>query len=147
MDRIRQRIRNWLDENATDYGTDLYEYTETTRYGNTVAHVHLNSMNVCTYYTDHGIFGEEIHFPKINDVGNLRSIYSERMSEDAGLLIDGYDITYTEYYSSGVPAVNVGGYKWDSTAGHVTMYDEQHRITDEYDIPDTKAYLEAHRLH
>lgn len=146
MDRIRQRTQDWLNEHGTDYSTDLYEYTETTPYGNTVTHVILNTINVCTYYTGDGVFGEEIHFPKVSDIGALRSLYYERTSEDADLLIDGYDLQYREYYYSGVPYTYVVGYKWKSTEGHVILYDERYNVTEEFDVPDCKAYLDEHRL-
>lgn len=135
-----------LDENGTNYSTDLYEYTETTPYGNTVTHIILNTINVCTYYTDHGIFGEEIHFPKVSDIGNLRSLYYERTSEDADFFTDDYDLEYKEYYPSGVPLTYVVGYRWKSTEGHIIIYDERYNISDEFDVPDCKAYLDEHRL-
>ena len=147
MDRIRQRTQDWLNEHGTDYSTDLYEYTETTPYGNTVTHVILNTINVCTYYTTDGIFGEEIRFPKVSGLGNYRSLYFERTSEDADdLLTDGYDLQYREYYYSGVPYTYVVGYKWKSTEGHVILYDERYNVTEEFDVPDCKAYLDEHRL-
>lgn len=149
MDRIRQRIQDWLDKNGTDYSTDLYEYTETTPYGNTVTHVILNTIMVCTYYTDHGVFGEEIRFPKVSGYGNYRSLYFERTSEDAegaDPLADGYDLQYKEYYYSGVPYTYVVGHKWKSTEGHVILYDEHYNVTEEFDVPDCKAYLDEHRL-
>lgn len=146
MDRVRQRIQDWLEEKGTDYSTDLYEYTETTSYGNTVTHVILNTIMVCTYYTDDGIFGDEIYFPKVSGMGNLRSLYYERTSEDADLLVEGYDLRYQEYYYSGVPYTYVVGYKWESTEGHVIIYDERYNVTEEFDVPDCKAYLDEHRL-
>lgn len=146
MDRIRKRTQDWLDKEGTDYSTDLYEYTETTPYGNTVTHMILNTINVCTYYTTDGIFGEEIHFPKVSDIGNLRSLYYERTSENADFFTDDYDLQYKEYYPSGVPLTYVVGYRWKSTEGHVILYDERYKIVEEFDVPDCKAYLDEHRL-
>lgn len=146
MDRIRQRIQDWLAEHGTDYSTDLFEYTETTPYGNTVTHVILNTITVCTYYTEYGVFGDKIYFPKVSGIGSLRSIYYERTSEDADILAGGYDLHYREYYYSGVPYTYVVGYKWKSTEGHVILYDERYNVTEEFDVPDCKAYLEEHRL-
>lgn len=148
MDLIRQKIRANLDEKGTDYGTDLFETQETVD-GITVTHVFLNAQNICTYYTEDNVFVEAVRYYPRNSarsIGSMRAEYRENLAEAASFWDQTYDIEYTEFYPSGVPSLHIGGHKWDSTEGIVKAYDEQYKVIGEYEIPDTKAYLDTHRL-